>query len=190
VSNLLPWHPRRLNDEILSSWMLRIAAGNGRSVRSLCAWLGNGDQIWTLDSMAHSNPLINSIAAAVRVEKQTVIECLRPSLYELFGRPISQTGGDFEIFWIVAPVGTPSDRHRVSQFCPICLRQFGHRQLSWTIGVYSCCVQYKRFLQQRCPHCGKLFRAASRLFRSDTISALWGTNSDLWCKPLWVYPYA
>jgi hypothetical protein len=61
--------------------MLRIAAGNDVSVRSLCAWLGNDDQIWTLDSMADSNPLINSIAVAVGVEKETVIQCLRPSLY-------------------------------------------------------------------------------------------------------------
>ena len=51
--------------------MLRIAAGNDVSVRSLCAWLGNDDQIWTLDSMADSNPLINSIAVAVGVEKET-----------------------------------------------------------------------------------------------------------------------
>jgi TniQ len=69
VSNLLPWHPGGLKDEILSSWMLRIAAGNDVSVRSICAWLGNDDQIWTLDSMADSNPLINSIAVAVGVEK-------------------------------------------------------------------------------------------------------------------------
>ena len=91
VSNLLPWHPDRLNDEILSSWMLRIAAGNDVSVRSLCAWLGNDDQIWTLDSMADSNPLINSIAVAVGVEKETVIQCLRPSLYGLFGKPVAVT---------------------------------------------------------------------------------------------------
>ena len=91
MSNLLPWHPGRLNDEILSSWMLRIAAGNDVSVRSLCAWLGNDDQIWTLDSMADSNPLINSIAVAVGVEKETVIQCLRPSLYGRRFRVLAET---------------------------------------------------------------------------------------------------
>ena len=32
-----------------------------------CAWLGNDNQIWTLDSMADGNPLINSIVVAVGV---------------------------------------------------------------------------------------------------------------------------
>jgi hypothetical protein len=49
------------------------------------------DQIWTLDSMADCNPLINSIAVAVGVEKETVIQCLRPSLYGLFGKPVAVT---------------------------------------------------------------------------------------------------
>jgi hypothetical protein len=149
VSNLLPWHPGRLNDEILSSWMLRIAAGNDVSVRRFCAWLGNDDQIWTLDSMADSNPLINSIAVAVGVEKETVIQCLRPSLYGLFGRPISRTGSavlKFPGLW--RRWEGPSDRHRFSQHCPICLLQSGHHQLSWTIGVYSCCVQHSVSFKQ------------------------------------------
>src|SRR5258708_36090847 len=116
--------------------MLRVAAGNDVSVRSLCAWLGN-DQIWTLDSMADSNPLINSIAVAVGVETETVIQCLRPSLYGLFGKPISQTGAAaLKSPGLWRRWEGPSDRHRVSQYCPICLRQSGHHQLSWTIGVY------------------------------------------------------
>jgi hypothetical protein len=36
VSSLLPCHPHRLNNEILSSWMLSIASDNGVSVRRLC----------------------------------------------------------------------------------------------------------------------------------------------------------
>jgi hypothetical protein len=122
--------------------------------------------------MADSNPLINSIAAAVGVEKETVIQCLRPSLYGLFGKPISQTGSaalKFPGLW--RRWEGPSDRHRFSQYCPICLLQSGHHQLSWTIGIYSCCVQHRCFLQQRCPHCGKLFRAVSRLFRSSAVKS-------------------
>jgi hypothetical protein len=83
VSNLLPWHPRRLNDEILSSWILRIAAGNNVSARSLCAWLGNDQPVAALDRMAHTSPLIASIAQAIGVEKEQVIECLPSSLHGL-----------------------------------------------------------------------------------------------------------
>jgi hypothetical protein len=69
VSNLLPWHPRRLNDEILSSWILRVAAGNKVSVISLCEWLENDQPVAALDRMAHTSPLIDSIADAIGEKK-------------------------------------------------------------------------------------------------------------------------
>ncbi|WP_429632292.1 TniQ family protein [Tunturiibacter psychrotolerans] len=88
MSNLLPWHPRRLNDEILSSWILRIAAGNNVSVRSLCEWLGNDQPVAALDRMAHTSPLMDSIAYAIGVEKEQVIECLPSSLHGLSRTPV------------------------------------------------------------------------------------------------------
>jgi hypothetical protein len=71
VSNLLPWHPRRLNDEILSSWMLRIAAGNNVSVRAFAHGLETTIRFGRWMHGAQS-PLINSIAAAIGVEEETV----------------------------------------------------------------------------------------------------------------------
>ncbi|WP_433974825.1 TniQ family protein [Tunturiibacter lichenicola] len=85
ASNLLPWHPRRLDDEILSSWMLSIASGNGISVRSLCAWLGTDDWVREIDSMEPYNPLVNHIAEAAGVEKDIFIKSLPSGLYGLFG---------------------------------------------------------------------------------------------------------
>jgi hypothetical protein len=76
----LPWF---LNDEILSSWMLRIAAGNDVSVRRLCRWLGADQPVRALDSMAHTNPFIDSVAEAVGAEKEQIIECLPSSFYEI-----------------------------------------------------------------------------------------------------------
>ncbi|RZU28909.1 TniQ family protein [Edaphobacter modestus] len=128
MSHLLPCHPHRLNIEILSTWMLRIASDNDVSVKRLCAWLGD-DRFRALDSMAHYNPLINSIAEAVGVEKEIVIQSLPSGLYGLFGTSISPTGwpGTFPQQWRLLE-GTPS-RNLGNQYCPICLRKFGHYQL-------------------------------------------------------------
>jgi hypothetical protein len=104
VSNLLPWHPRRLNDEILSSWMLRIAAGNDQSVRRLCVWLGDDQPVRALDWMAHTNPLIDSIAEAVGVEKEQVIECLPSSLHGLSRILVYRPGRASPMPWRL-PVG-------------------------------------------------------------------------------------
>lgn len=98
--------------------MLRIASGNGSSVRELCAWLRDNKQILALDWLAHDNPLINSIAGSVGVDKETVIQCLPSSLYGLFGKRISETQ------WLWTHPGSwrvwegTSDRHFVNQYCP------------------------------------------------------------------------
>ena len=169
ASNLLPWHPRRLDDEILSSWMLRIASGNGISVRSLCAWLGlDDDWVRGIDSMDPYNPLVNHIAEAAGVEKEIVIKSLPSGLYGLFGESISSTDWSWNTQWRLLG-GTPPN-NLGNQYCPICLRKFGHYQLSWTIAVYSCCLQHKCFLREHCPHCGKTFLGAARFFDSCTAN--------------------
>jgi hypothetical protein len=94
VSNLLPWHPRRFNDEILSSWILRIAAGNNVSVRSLCAWLGNDQPVAALDRMAYTSSFIDSVAESIGVEKEQVIECLPSSLHGLSRTPVYRSRGE------------------------------------------------------------------------------------------------
>jgi hypothetical protein len=55
---------------------------------------GSNDQIWALDSMTHSNPLIKSIAGAIGVEKETVIQCRRSSLYRLWETHLSRLVGN------------------------------------------------------------------------------------------------
>jgi TniQ len=119
ASNLLPWHPRRLDDEILSSWMLRIASGNGISVRSLCAWLGiDDDWVREIDSMDPYNPLVNHIAEAAGVEKEIVVKSLPSGLYGLFGESISSTDWSWNPQWRLRG-GTPPNNVG-NQYCPIC----------------------------------------------------------------------
>jgi hypothetical protein len=136
VSNLLPWHPRRLNDEILSSWMLRIAAGNDLSVRSLYGWLGADQPVRALDRMAHPDPLIDSIAEAIGVEKEQVIESLPSSLHGLSRTPVYRSqGGGKPMPWRRWQGG--SYGLMGNQYCPTCIGEKGHHQLPWSVAIPS-----------------------------------------------------
>ncbi|WP_353064490.1 TniQ family protein [Tunturiibacter psychrotolerans] len=154
VSNLLPWHPRRLDDEILSSWILRIAAGNNVSVRSLCAWLGNDQPVAALDRMAYTSPFIDSIAEAIGVEKEQVIECLPSSLHGLSRTPVYRPLGAAPMPW---RLWQGSYGVMGNQYCPTCLGEKGHHQLPWSIAIYTCCLRHSCFLRESCPHCGNHF---------------------------------
>jgi hypothetical protein len=69
------------------------------SVRSLCEWLGNDQPVAALDRMAHTSPLIDSIAEAIGVEKEQVIECLPSSLHGLSGTPVYKPGRASPMPW-------------------------------------------------------------------------------------------
>jgi hypothetical protein len=66
--------------------------------------------------------------------------------------------------WLQRRRGSSSEVR--SQYCPLCIREFGYYQLSWTITLYSCCLRHSCLLQENCPHCGKPFRDALRTFNS------------------------
>ena len=148
--------------------MLRIAAGNDQSVRRLCVWLGDDQPVRALDWMAHTNPLIDSIAEAVGVEKEQVIECLPSSLHGLSRILVYRPGRASPMPWRLwqGKLG----RNMGNQYCPTCLRETGHHQLPWPIAIYTCCLRHNCFLRESCPHCGKPFRGASRFLNSDFVN--------------------
>ncbi len=166
--SLLPCHPQRQDDEILSSWMLRVASANVNSVRELCKWLGS-DAVLALDLMGYNNPLVRSIAEAVGVAKKVVIESLPSSFCGLYGKSTSYVPLQWISFGRI--LGGTSSPKFGNQYCPTCLTEFGHYQLRWTFAIHTCCLRHMCFLRDRCPHCGKVFRGADRLFNSYIANA-------------------
>jgi hypothetical protein len=74
---ILTIHPHRQRDEILSSWMLRIASGNIVSVFDLCKCLNIP---YELDSFKPDHPVIDSLAEAFGVQREVIIQALPSSL--------------------------------------------------------------------------------------------------------------
>jgi hypothetical protein len=133
--------------------MLRVASDNVNSVKELCKWLGS-DAVLALDLMGYNNPLVGSIAEAVGVAKKVVIESLPSSFCGLYG------------YW-----GVLRHRNLVTSIAPSVSREFGHYQLRWTFAIYTCCLRHMCFLRDSCPHCGKVFGGADRLFNSYIANA-------------------
>jgi hypothetical protein len=61
--------------------------------------LGNDQPVRALDRLADTNPLIDSIAEAVGVEKEQVIECLPSSLHGLSKTPVYRRGPAAPMPW-------------------------------------------------------------------------------------------
>jgi hypothetical protein len=159
---ILPSHPRRQRDEILSSWMLRIASDNDVSILDICKWLKSEYPPLGLDSLEPDDPRIEVLAEAFGVRKEIVIDALPPWAWYL------REGG--------------RSRKLGNQYCPICLHESGHYQVSWVCAIYCCCLEHRCFLRDSCPHCGKPIRDASQHFRVHVSNPMKELRRCVYCK--------
>jgi TniQ len=116
-----------------------------------------------------TTPLVGPIAEAVGVAKKVVIESLPSSFCGLYRKSTSCAPLEWTSFGRIWG-GTSSPKFG-NQYCPACLREFGHYQLRWTFAIYTCCLRHKSFLRDRCPRCGRVFRGADILFNSYIANA-------------------
>lgn len=156
ATSLWPVHPHPLPDELLSSWMIRLARGNGFKVHNFCAqFFGRERQIWNRDIDHHAPPwLINALAArsGTQLERiaQTTLRSLEASAFERF----NEVGATR---WIL-PLGVfhRTRRGYGQQFCPLCLGEDEDPYLRriWRLGLSTVCSRHGVLLQDRCFACG------------------------------------
>lgn len=156
ISAIWPVHPHPLPDELLSSWMIRLAHANGFKVHNFCAeFFGRNRQIWNRD-IDHCAPtwLTDALASRTGVSSeriaQTTLRSLESWVFEHFNEKAMTR-------WIL-PLGV---FHRVrrghgQQYCPLCLAQDKEPYLrrSWRLALSVICTQHKVFLNDRCHECG------------------------------------
>jgi hypothetical protein len=155
ANRLWPIHPHPLQDELLSSWMIRIAHGNGFKVHNFyAAFLGRERQIWNRDIDHHAPPwLLKTLAERTGVSHlravQTTLRDLESWAFEVF----VENG----ITKWVLPLGILHRKRRSfgQQFCPLCFRDDEQPYLrrSWRLGLTFICVRHGVFMQDRCSVC-------------------------------------
>jgi hypothetical protein len=152
---LWPVHLKPLPDELLSSWIIRLAHAHGYKVETVCSLLfGVGSAIWNrdIDTLAPpevASALIRATGATVQQFESTTIRAFEGSLFERLNANGSTS-------WVV-PIGVwhRTRRRPGLMFCALCLAsdQQPHFRRLWRLGFATCCVTHKVLLQDACPRC-------------------------------------
>lgn len=151
-----PAHPKPLPDELLSSWIVRIAAANAIKLQTL-SWMlfGSGRSPWNRD--IDRNPprwLIKAIRQYTGTNYwdvfHTSLATYRTRLY-----PRRQAVG--QLRWIL-PIGSYGMRHEAfgQQFCPECLATdaIPYFRKQWRVALFTYCPEHRIELHDACPGCG------------------------------------
>ncbi|TJZ77527.1 TniQ family protein [Chitiniphilus eburneus] len=153
---MLPAHPQPLPDEILSSWMVRLAFENGYSIHTFYANLLRCKlPIWTRDIDRHPHPAILAL-----LERQTgqSVEALRLRTLQCYEGLIYDVLPQFGNAAWVRPAGVfHRDRRRAGmQFCPACLAddRVPYFRLRWRLAFYGLCHIHGTCMLDCCPWCG------------------------------------
>lgn len=150
-----PVHPRPLPDELLSSWLVRLAHDNGYKTQTFYAfYLGRDAVLWNRD-------LDRTISTAI-LERLAKKAALPPSALEQLtlrssnGYVYTDCAVKTTCSWLLSL--TIRHRLRLSgglQFCAECLKgdPKPYFRRTWRMAWATACLRHGRELRDRCPQC-------------------------------------
>lgn len=154
ITNRWPAFSKPKDDELLSSWLVRLAMSHGLKLHTFCSLTWPGMSIWNrdVDKVAYKDVIsMLSQKTGIPVErvKDTTLAAYEGKLYEKHN-PFGNT------LWIM-PVGV---YHRTRtqfglQFCPLCLAEDRepYFRRGWRLAFITLCLEHKVLLSDRCPKC-------------------------------------
>lgn len=156
TSSLWPIRYKPLPDELLSSWLVRLAHGHGLKVQTFCNLIfGNRLQVWNrdIDRLGPSwlvDELSTRTGTPPEIAYGTTLRAYEGLLYPHF-----KLSGALQ--WIL----TLQMYHRKYegfglQYCPLCLREGPepYFRKSWRVAFNTVCIKHQCMLRDRCPNCG------------------------------------
>jgi hypothetical protein len=150
-----PVHPQPLPDELLSSWLIRLAHGNGLKVQSFYGgWLGRSIALWNRDIDRLAPPdLLAVLSASTGIDDATLASHTIRSLAGIVSEEVP-VGGHTD--WLLPLQVYHRTRNGFGlMFCRSCLRQdrepyFRRR---WRLAFITCCTLHGQLLLDRCSNC-------------------------------------
>ncbi|MFZ6814933.1 TniQ family protein [Undibacterium sp. Rencai35W] len=147
--------PKPLEDEILSSWIVRLAWAQGLKLESFCfrSW-GRGAQVMSgdVDLFARHEILKTLQICTGASYEQVVNTTFQPLIGTLFYDLPKQSFTSWITF-----LGNRNrvNRDRGLSFCPDCLRQdiTPYFRRTWRLAFVTTCLVHKKQLICCCPHC-------------------------------------
>jgi TniQ len=150
-----PVHPQPLPDELLSSWLIRLAHGNGLKVQSFYGgWLGRSITLWNRDIDRLAPPdLIDTLSASTGIDSATLVA---HSIRSLVGRISEDIPAGGHTDWLM-PLQV---YHRTRKgfglmYCRSCLRldREPYFRRNWRLAFITCCTVHGQLLLDRCTNC-------------------------------------
>jgi hypothetical protein len=162
---LWPIRYKPLADELLSSWLVRLAHGHGLKVQTFCNLIfGSKLQVWNRDIDRLAPPwLVDTLALHTGTPLATAYGTTLKAYDGILFRNPRPSG---HLNWVLSL----KIYHRVrdgfgQQFCPACLAEdtTPYFRKAWRLSLTTTCPRHRCMLHDRCHACG----AAVSFFRMD-----------------------
>ena len=152
---LWPLHPHPRENELLSSWIIRLAHIHGYKVETFCSIIfGRQSSLWSRDIDKLAPEFV--IKGLVRATGRPADEVYRTTLagYSDFLSEKVNVSGDSR--WLI-PLGVYHRRRTKPglMYCPRCLGEEngGYYRRLWRVGWVTVCTRHGCFLRDTCPYC-------------------------------------
>ncbi len=153
--NLWPVHPHRLDDELLSFWIVRTAHANRIKLQTFTTLgFGRAATLWNRDvDRSASDALLRALSA----QTGSSVENLRGGMLSAYeGTLYERHNANGNTNWIL-PLGIYHRMRRSFgvQFCPLCLffDSTPYFRRSWRLSFSTMCDSHGTMLHDRCPAC-------------------------------------
>lgn len=180
--NLWPVHLKPLPDELLSSWLVRLAHGHGLKLQTFSSMVfGRDKSIWSrdIDKLA-PDWLIDRIAECSGTSRQTVLDTTLKS-YEGNLYEHHQPNGNTR--WLL-PLGV---YHRIRrghglQYCSRCLEEDAapYFRKHWRLAFSVMCTKHDCYLLDACPQCSSPLAPHRADMRGRQYFPRMGLNAHCW----------
>ncbi|WHI49084.1 TniQ family protein [Microbulbifer sp. VAAF005] len=151
--SMLPIHPHPYEDELLSSWMIRLSFSNGYLPHTFYSKvLLYKQSIWNVDIDRHQPEGLLELLE--KQSGQSIEKLKRLTLNNYLGYLFDSVTINGNSRWIM-PLGIYHREHKRPglQFCPRCLEEKIYYRRHWRLSLFAMCERHDCVLYDKCPRC-------------------------------------
>ena len=168
-THVWPARPRPLDGESLSSWFIRLAAGNGLTAKELYRAALPGSYLYgrDLDRLA-CHDLLAELSRRTGVPLEDVRKL---GFGRWCGSVFQEDNGCPRLPWLPSATRKKGRTAYGQQFCPHCLAEDGvqHLRAEWRLSFVTLCSRHGTVLQDNCGRCGEAVQPIALLRQGERL---------------------
>jgi hypothetical protein len=153
--DLWPVHIKPKLDELLSSWLVRLAMGHGQKLHTFCSITWPSEAIWNRDIDKSANAEVTNI---ISEKTATSLERVHNTTLAAYEGILYERHNHFGPNPWIMPIGVYHRKREKFglQYCPRCLAEDcePYFRRSWRLAFVTICDKHQTQLNDRCPQCG------------------------------------